>query len=385
MTKNTGQMSDIIIGFDAKRVFHNKTGLGNYSRDLIRILSEKYPQNRYLLYNPKPAKKQLFSLSGNDVIERLPSKAFHSFFYNYWRQFGIKKDLLIDVVQVFHGLTGEIPYGLKKSGIKSVVTVHDLIFLRYPQFYSFFDRIIHTLKARYAVNHADMVVAVSEQTKRDIVTFFKIDPNKIRVIYQGCQDIFHQEMSDEFRRQLIGRFNLPTSFILNVGTIEERKNILSVVKVLQHIDTHLVIVGSETDYTLLVKKYINEHNLESKVTFLKGVSSQELAALYRSAQLFVYPSLFEGFGIPIIEALYSGTPVITSKGSCFGEAGGKGSIYVDPLNCDELQDAIVNVLEDATLRAQMIKEGKDYVARFNSGYIGDSYIELYKILIHNSL
>lgn len=371
-------MSNIIIGFDAKRVFHNKTGLGNYSRDLIRILSEKYPQNHYLLYNPKPAKKQLFSSSGNDVIERLPCNSFHAFFYNYWRQLGIRKDLLKDGVQVFHGLTGEIPYGLKKSGIKSVVTIHDLIFLRYPRFYSFFDKIIHTLKARYAVNHADVVVAVSEQTKRDIIQFFKIDPNKIRVIYQGCQDVFREYMADEVRSQLISRFNLPKSFILNVGTIEERKNILSVVKVLRNIDTHLVIVGSDTEYTLLVKRYIKEFHLESKVSFLKGVSSQELAALYRSAQLFVYPSLFEGFGIPIIEALYSGTPVITSKGSCFGEAGGEGSIYVDPFNCDELQAAIVKVLDDVTLRTKMIKEGKEYVTRFNSGYIGDSYIKLYK-------
>ena len=136
------------IGFDAKRIFHNRTGLGNYSRDLVRILESSFPQNDFFLYNPKQGKENLFVLPSKNVKEVRPYKAIFRFFYNLWRQFFIIEDLKRTRFR-FHGLTGEIPYGLK-SRYRSVVTIHDLIFMRYPRFYSF-DRNIHRLKASYAV------------------------------------------------------------------------------------------------------------------------------------------------------------------------------------------------------------------------------------------
>jgi glycosyltransferase involved in cell wall biosynthesis len=173
------------------------------------------------------------------------------------------------------------------------------------------------------------------------------------------------------------KFNLPDKFILNVGTIEERKNILTGIKAIKDLDTHLVIVGAETSYTQKVKDYIAANNIVRKVTFLKGVSNEELAMLYQLAQLFIYPSLFEGFGIPIIEALFSGTPVITSKDGCFSEAGGPFSIYVDANNVEELKQAIQLVLSDDDLQASMIKQGYDYAQRFTPQYIGNSFMAIY--------
>jgi glycosyltransferase involved in cell wall biosynthesis len=365
------------IGFDAKRIFHNRTGLGNYSRDLVRILASFFPKNDYFLYNPKQGENIYFIPSNDNVREVLPNSVLSRFFHNLWRQFTIIEDLKKDRIQIFHGLTGEIPYGLKKAGIKSVVTVHDLIFMRYPQFYSFFDRNIHRLKARYAVKNADVVVAVSQQTKDDILAFFNIDPEKVQVIYQGCHDVFKESLSLTDKERVKKKFNLPEKFILNVGTIEERKNILTGVKAIKDMDTHLVIVGSETSYFKEVKNFINENNLGSKVTFLKGVSTQELAMLYQSATMFIYPSLFEGFGIPIVEALFSGTPVISSKGGCFAEAGGPFSIYVDPRSPEDLRDAIELVLNNETKRAQMIQQGFLYAERFTPAYIANSFAEVY--------
>ncbi len=371
------------IGFDAKRIFHNRTGLGNYSRDLVSILSQYHPENQYVLYNPKKPNAIAFQYDNETTTEALPSKGFYKFFYNLWRQFFISADLLKDGIQIFHGLSGEIPYGLNRKGIKTVVTVHDLIFLRYPQFYTVFDRYIHKIKAQYAVKNADIVVAVSEQTKYDIIEFFGIKPNKIEVIYQGCQDVFKHTFSAEEKKSVLQKFHLPDHFILNVGTIEERKNILVGVKAIHNMDTHLVIVGSETSYTRKVKDYIADNNLGSKVFFLKGVSNEELAILYQSAQLFIYPSLFEGFGIPIIEALFSRTPVVTSKGGCFGEAGGPSSLYVDATNIDEVKQAIKTVIGDDALRSKMVEDGYRYAQRFTPEYIGKSFMSIYGHSINN--
>ncbi|MDI5897314.1 glycosyltransferase family 4 protein [Flavobacterium yafengii] len=368
------------IGFEAKRVFHNKTGLGNYSRDLIRLLSQYFPENNYFLYNPKPSDKKLFKTNNSNVFEKKPSSAFYTKFYNLWRQKGVIADLLKDKITIFHGLSGEIPRGLRTHNIKSVVTIHDLIFVRFPNLYSFFDRKIHFYKFKKAAQEADLIIAISEQTKNDIVEFLKIEPSKIKVIYQGCHATFKEDFSEKEQQEVVTKFNLPDNFILNVGTIETRKNILLAVKAIKNIDSCLVIVGNETPYANEVKSYIKENNLEHKVLFLKGLSLQELAILYKLAKVFVYPSLYEGFGIPIIEALYSKTPVITTRGGVFPEAGGPNSIYVDPTNVGQMQEAITQLLVNDNLRDKMATEGFKFVQKFNDEVVVNQIMNAYKNL-----
>lgn len=370
------------IGFEAKRVFHNKTGLGNYSRDLIRLLSQYSPENNYFLYNPKPSDANLFEANNTNVFEKKPSSSFYTKFYNLWRQKGVVKDLTKDGVTIFHGLSGEIPRGLSAKNIKSVVTIHDLIFVRYPHLYSFFDRKIHFYKFKKAAQQADLVIAISEQTKNDIVEFLKIDASKIKVIYQGCHSVFKKDFSDDEYKEVITKFNLPKQFILNVGTIETRKNILLAVKAIKNIDTCLVIVGKETAYTNEIKNYISEHHLENKVIFLKGLSLQELAILYKLAKVFVYPSLYEGFGIPIIEALYSKTPVITTRGGVFPEAGGPNSVYVNPTSVDEMEKAILKLLQNDDLREEITRKGFEFVQKFNDKVIVKQLMNTYNNLLN---
>jgi glycosyltransferase involved in cell wall biosynthesis len=164
---------------------------------------------------------------------------------------------------------------------------------------------------------------------------------------------------------------------LNVGTIETRKNVLSVIKAIKEIDTQLVIIGKKTAYFSEVNKYIVENNLTDKVIFLENVELKELAAIYRLASVFVYPSVFEGFGIPIIEALYSNTPVITSKGGCFPEAGGENSIYIDPLNPEELRIELSVLLANPEKRVLMKLKGFEFVQKFNDEKIAKYWIETY--------
>ncbi|MDD5150979.1 MAG: glycosyltransferase family 1 protein [Flavobacterium sp.] len=365
------------IGFEAKRVFHNKTGLGNYSRDLIRLLSQYFPENNYYLYNPKASKQNLFLVNNINVFEKKPRTSFYSKFYNLWRQKGIVNDLEKDKITIFHGLSGEIPRGLSAKKIKSVVTIHDLIFVRHPHLYSFFDRKIHFYKFKKAAQEANLIIAISEQTKKDIIKFLKIEVSKIKVIYQGCHSAFKEVFTKKEIEEVVSKYNLPIEFILNVGTIETRKNILLAVKSIKNIETNLVIVGKETPYVNEIKKYIQAHNLEHKVLFLEGLSIRELAILYRLAKIFVYPSLYEGFGIPIIEALYSKTPVITTRDGVFPEAGGPNSIYIDPTSVSEMQKAIEDLLIDDVLCKEIAEKGFEFVQKFNDENIALAINQLY--------
>ena len=368
------------IGFEAKRVFHNTTGLGNYSRDLVRILHRYAPQNHYFLYNPKASKKILFENPGPEVEEKRPSGAFYTFFPNLWRRFGIINHLKRDHIDLFHGLSGELPVGLDKAGIKSVVTIHDVLFLRYPEFYSFIDRNIYFRKFKHAAEAADTVIAISEQTKKDIVQYLGIPENKITVVYQGCHQAFKETYSATQKEALIKKYQLPKQFILNVGTIEARKNILVAVKALKNIDTTLVLVGRKTAYTKEITRFIAENKIEQKVIFLEGLSSEELAILYQLADLFIYPSLFEGFGIPIIEALFSNTPVITSIGSCFPEAGGPSTCYINPTSVDDIAEAIRKILDDKALQQKMGEDGHVYAQKFTDETIAKNLIKVYQAL-----
>lgn len=367
------------IGFEAKRVFHNRTGLGNYSRDVVRILSSHFPENNYFLYNPRPSGLYPKVASPNNVYEVLPRTKFDRFFKNLWRQKRVQCEFRHDKIDVFHGLSGEVPAITKKS-VKVVVTVHDLIFIRYPKFYSRFDCVVHKLKVKKACNRADVVIAVSEQTRKDVIDFLHIAPEKVRVIYQGCMDVFRRTYGQNEVEQTRIKFKLPPCFMLSVGTVEERKNILTVVKAIQGSDKHLAIVGGETFYTHVVKAYVAQHEMENQVHFLENVNSTELAMLYQSACLMIYPSLFEGFGIPIIESLYMKTPVVTSKGGCFSEAGGPGALYVDPQNIEEIREAITSLMENRELHDKLALQGYEYVQRFNDTYIANELMQVYKSL-----
>ncbi|QWX82709.1 glycosyltransferase family 4 protein [Cellulophaga sp. HaHaR_3_176] len=369
------------IGFEAKRVYHNTTGLGNYGRDLIRSLANFYPENQYFLYNPKKRQEALFTSEAQNVFEKLPSSKFYKKFKNYWRQKAVVNDLIKDKIELYHGLSGELPSGLSKNNIKSVVTIHDLIFVHHPNLYSFFDRKIHFLKFKKAAENADIVIAISEQTKRDIVQYLKIESKKVKVIYQTCHDAFKITYADQEKEDVRIKHNLPSNFLLNVGTLEERKNALTIVKAIKNIDTKLVLIGRETTYSNTIKSYIKEHKLEDKIIFLKNINIKELAIIYQLATIFIYPSIFEGFGIPIIEALYSKTPVITSNSGVFPEAGGPDSLYIDPYDSDDLKEKIQMLLVDQNLRNSISEKSFKFVQKFSADQIVEEVNNVYKSIL----
>lgn len=344
------------IGFDAKRALFNRSGLGNYSRSAIRLLSHFYPENKYYLFTAKN-NQELFQPSGNQFIVE-PEPGLSASFPSLWRSWGIHL-MNHRKLDVYHGLSNELPWSIKRTGIKSVVTIHDLIFLRYPEYYPLIDRLIYTFKFRHACRVADKIIATSEATKSDIVSFFGTDPQKIEVVYQTCDPVFRIPLDDTKKEHVRKKYDLPEKFILNLGTIEKRKNALTLIKAYlnENIEIPLLIAGKPTAYLAEINKYLEQNPAGDRIIFRHSIESADLPALYQSASLFVYPSVFEGFGIPILEAIYSGVPVITSTGSCFAETGGDAALYCDPYDIEQLGRSITKVLDEPKTRKSMIEKG----------------------------
>ena len=376
-----------IIGFDAKRAAQNLTGLGNYSRFVVHGLCKYAPQLRLLLYAPNPKKTgALGGLDGEAAVEMLfPKTGWWKGLRSLWRVWGMTRDLAEDGVQIYHGLSNELPLNIRRArGVKSIVTIHDLIFLRYPQYYKPIDRWIYRFKFRRACEQADRIIAVSECTKRDIMYFFGTPAEKISVVYQGCDEQFRRRATDEKKSIVRERYQLPERYVLYVGSIEERKNLLLLAKAMPLLEdptVHVIAVGKHTPYANRVQAFVDTHHLGNRFRMISGVPFDDLPALYQMATIFVYPSRFEGFGIPLLEALCSGTPVIGCTGSCLEEAGGPSGIYVNPDDEQALAQAILRVLSDETLRQRMITEGNDYANRFSEKQLTEDLLRLYQQVV----
>lgn len=351
------------IGFDSKRLFCNFTGLGNYSRTLLKNLAEFYPENDYHLYTTRISKTLETEpfLDGSIYKKHLPS----TFFRSFWRTSSIKGQLKKDNLQLYHGLSGEIPVNINKTGIKSVVTVHDLIFKYYPETYTATDRKIYDLKFRYACIHADTVIAISENTKKDISEYYKINPEKIKVIYQACNPDYYKINNQLDPEVILKWYNIPADYLLSVGRIEPRKNLKRIVESMGHLPKDLriplVVIGKGGKYRSEVGQMVRKAGLEQLVIWIDSLSDNgHLQTIYQNSRALIYPSLYEGFGLPVAEALLSRTPVIASNRLSLKEAGGPDSLYVDPESPEQIAGAIEKVLTDSGIRQGMIDKGLAY-------------------------
>lgn len=374
------------IGFEAKRIVSNATGLGSYGRTLLESLSSYNKQ--FFLYAPSKGKEELYSplLYKENIIFKFPSQDFGKIRQSLWRERGVIKDLLRDKIEIFHGLSGQLPIGIKKTGIKTVLTIHDLIFMVHPEWYSAIDVCFYKQKFFRSIKQADSIIAISECTKKDIIKYGNVDEKKIKVIYQSFSPIFTQNVSREDKQRIRQKYSLPNDFILNVGTIERRKNVLLVVRAIKTLeqsgqnDIHLVIVGRRTEYTEEVCKYIKENNLSERIHIINGVLFDELRVLYSLASVFVYPSIYEGFGIPIIEAIANKLPVIACKGSCLEEAGGEYSVYVENNDVKAMAEAIKVFLYNKEKRQQAIEKGLVHIEKFANNNVAQKHVDLYNSL-----
>ena len=368
------------IGFDAKRAFLNSSGLGNYSRTLIKSLVNNFPSNHYSLFTTKKSKTDFnsFASAQKNISTIQPKNFIDKKLNSRWRSYGITKLLDENKIKIYHGLSNELPFNISKFKGKKIVTIHDLIFLRHPELYPIIDGKIYNKKFKSACELADVVVAISEQTKNDIIEFYSIPEKKIKVIYQSCNEVFYKQRSKDETEKIKSKYHLPKNYLLSVGTIEERKNLLTIVKALTTTkDIPLVVIGKRKAYYKKVQKFISENKLEKRIFFPQNIPNEDLPAIYSGADIFIYPSLVEGFGIPIIEALTCKTPVISTKGGCFSEAGGAHSIYIDPTNDVQLADEIQKLLSSTDKRKEISEKGFEHSKMFLPEVIASDIIKLY--------
>ncbi len=347
------------IGFDAKRAFLNQRGLGNYSRTLLQGLAQYAPQYDYTLFTPKSTESlwkapELFHIKKPEGLAQL--------FPSLWRSFGLSTD--IKKLDLYHGLSHELPFGIHRLPVKKVVTIHDLLFLKQPQFFSWFDQKIYLEKVLYSVKSADLIIAVSEQTKKDLVQLLRVKEKKIQVVYQSCSPLFYEH---PFFEKDLSTYGVKAPYILNIGAFTPNKNQLTLLKAFKKLggDSQLVLIGQGSgSYFNQIQKFIQENKLSSQILMLKNVPLTDLPSFYYQAQVFCFPSLYEGFGIPNIEANFCGTPIITSKGSCLEESAGPHSLFIDSKNVVELFEAI----ESVTTIPQHQKELRDRRLNFSQKF-----------------
>ncbi len=367
------------IGFDAKRFFYNKTGLGNYSRNLIFSFFKYFPEHQYFLFTPRKNNPIKVNIPKTENIKIISPKIKLN---SLWRTFLIPYTQAFKQLDIYHGLSHELPANIKKDKIKTVLTIHDLIFIKFPELYKTIDRKIYIKKIQYATKIADKIIAISKQTKKDIIKYLDIEEKKISIIYQSCNEIFFHKISDKRKLEIKEKYNLPSKYILFVGTVEKRKNVLNLIKAfysLQKEDIELVIVGRHKDGLEQINEYISKK--KKKPIFITNIAFEDLPAIYQMAQIFVYPSFYEGFGIPIIEAMASGIPVITSQGGVFEETAADAALFINPYDYLSIASAIDKILNDEQLKKNLLEKAEKHIKKFHHKKIAQEYFDIYYNLL----
>ncbi len=372
------------IGYDAKRLFRNQTGLGNYSRTLVKNYGEAYHTDPISLFT-KSAKSsditQEFISSRYELIQP-QGRALA------WHQFGISRSIKSAKVDIFHGLSHELPYGIGKSGARSVVTMHDVCYLTFPSMFPAIERAIYSVKYKHACKSADMIIAISHSTKSDLQEYFGVEEKRVRVLYQAINSQFYEEMTSEYARNIVRGYGIESDYMLYVGSINSRKNLMGLIRAMSLMDSNsklpLVVIGTGGKYKDECLKEAERLGVRSDIVLMEGVRSMEsLQAFYTTAKLMVYPSFYEGFGLPVTEAILSRCPVITSNVSSLPEAGGSAAKYVDPYSAEELSVAISQVLEmgDAK-RQELVERGRiEALQKFNPQSLTTSLHNIYKEIV----
>lgn len=376
------------IGIDAKRIFFNNSGLGNYGRRFYLALAKGFPGDSFFLYTPRPvpANNPYLSILRNNSQTIFPRHSFHKILGGaLWRSALINGQLIKDNIGVYYGLSNEIPFGIRGLKLAKVVIIHDLIFLRYPELYPAIDVYFYKRKTLYSCKYADCIIAASEQTKNDIINFYGINPEKISVLYPCTDPLFYaKEVEDS-----TAFFQPARKYVISVGAITPRKNLMKTIEAFETVkdkyDLDLVVIGTAVG---LGRKYLEKimdfnakHKLTGRVHFLGNVPYQFVPDICRKAQLMVYPSQFEGFGMPIVEGLFSKIPVITSAGGCFPEAGGDAAIYINPEVPAEIAAQISNVMDSAKLRDEIVTRGILYAEKFSQSTIEKDILAFHQSII----
>lgn len=368
------------IGFDAKRAFCNATGLGNYSRNIIRAMIRKYPEHQYFLFTPYITQSDFLSEMREykhvTVIEP-KGKILNGAIWRTFQLGRVTENLNLDI---FHGLSSELPRIPRKHTTRYVVTMHDVIFLKEKFYYSLYDILAFSKKAHHAVKKADGIIAISDQTRNDLVQLVQADPRKITRVFQPLNPAFRSAPEPEFTELVKRKYHLPDEFILFVGRIEVRKNLQGILQALVELRGEsripVVVVGKPSRFMKSLNDFIKIYQLKDQVILLHNKDDRELAAMYALATMTGYPSYQEGFGLPVLESIAMGTPVFTNQDGCFREAGGKFPVYINPQDSTDIARGIREILQDP--RKFKPEEIFEHLYQFDDMKIAHQIMQVYE-------
>jgi glycosyltransferase involved in cell wall biosynthesis len=347
------------IGIDLKSAVGEKTGKGFYAFNIAQNLLKIDSKNNYFIYAPN--KIAGFEHFKNCTFREIKSSGI---FYHLKTAMTAKRDR----VEIFLSPSSYIlPLFLSKK-TRIITTVHDLVAFLF-KFHNKKAKIIEKICLKWTLKKSDTILAVSSSTKKDLLDHFKVEPKKIKVVYCSASEEF-KPVNKEGLKDFIKKTNLPEKFFLSVGTLEPRKNHVNLIKAFAHIskkysDQHLIIVGKEGWGFEEIYKEVERNNLKNSVHFLGYLSGKSLVSLYNLAEAFVFPSIYEGFGIPPLEAMKCGCPVIVSNNSSLPEVVADAGILVKPEDVNSIALAMEKIIRTPELREEMIKKGLSQSKKFS--------------------
>jgi glycosyltransferase involved in cell wall biosynthesis len=358
------------VGFDAKRAFCNSSGLGNYARNHIRMMVSALSANRVVLFSP-----YIVDLEFADEMKQagvrilLPtSKTL------LWRQFGMAKTIKESGVSVFHALSPELPVGLS---IPAIVTVHDTIAFDVPAYHSFWNGMIYRFKTKHALQNASMVVSVSHFTARRV--------EKMSVMQGKNAVVLHPVfMPQTIKSQLPDKKYQP--YFLYIGNLEARKNLGALLEafrlICKRIPHTLVLAGKDAGMRQSLEEFVKNMDLKDRVLFTGKITEAEKAGWLNACDALIYPSVLEGFGLPVLEGLHADKPVITSQGTSMEEAGGDCAVYIDPNRPEALAAALMNILENT--RQRHSHDCSIQLQKFSAERLSPSWVGLYSLVANRN-
>ena len=357
------------VGFDGIRTVDGDSPLSYYDRLVIASLGMEYPRDTFMVYSPESTDDRGMSwlLSIANVHNKTPYKAINKW---AWRnRSGIFRDFHRHGVKVYHGMDAVLPSGKGKERVRMVNTIRDLTFKRFMDDYTWLERIRRNSRIKKACRRADRVIATSEFIKKQIVDRYKISSDKVDVVYTAFRDEYVERRDDEVMLNNVrAKYHMPSRFILAITDFSSLGNMETLYRAIAKLEDKkidLVLIGEKNDYYRRLKKLAYELNIDDRVVRVSSVNKHNFSALYSLSQAFVDPSLQDGMGQTVIEAMIMGTPVLASDSGCHREVGGDVALYFKPDSADELAAHLNKLLSSDEKRQAMSKVGMEHAAKFS--------------------
>jgi glycosyltransferase involved in cell wall biosynthesis len=364
------------IAIDIRSAGREKTGKGWYTFNLVSEIIKQDRDNDYIFYTDNA--KQPFGSHKNVTVKVFPLKS--------WRwHIKVLNDLRMEKPNLFFSPSSYIIPAFASKSLKTIITVHDLAAFLYPGAYPAKAILIERMTLRQALKKVSAVFTVSENTKKDLLRKFKIKADIVHLTPCAPSTFFRQPLSEKDLEAVKKSLKLPDKFILGVGTMEPRKNFNTLIKSFVIIkrnypDYKLVIVGKKGWNFGLIEHALKHYKMEKDVLFTGYLHDHELQKVYALAKVFVFPSLYEGFGIPPLEAMASGCPVVSSNSSSLPEVVGQGGLLIDARSAVKIADAVCSLLADEQIRLMMIERGKIQEKRFQWADSAKKALEVFRSL-----